>query len=42
MFLVLQKATGAEGRGRVDRIRTLVNVLDHPILVDHKRDSIGK
>ena len=42
LFLVLQKAAGAIGFLGVHRIRAMVDVLDHPILVDHEGGSVGK
>ena len=42
LFLVLQKAAGAKGFRGVRRIRAVVDVLDHPILVDHECGSVGK
>jgi len=42
LFLVLQKVAGAKGFRGVHRIRAMVDVLDHPILVDHEGDSVGK
>jgi len=34
LFLVLQNVAGAKGFPGVHRIRAMVDVLDHPILVD--------
>ena len=42
LFLVLQKAASAQRSAGIHRIRAMVDVLDHSIFFDDKRDSVSK
>jgi len=39
---MLQKAASAKGLPGIHRIRAVVDVLNHPILIDHEGSSVGK